>query len=518
MATSIRIISAFVRPGRSAQTRVAGPPFGFWHGPTRWGLKYRTSRSRIIGLVATAALAIAVLPSAVLAHEGQGGSVGAAVVAIVDSGINPYHVEFRDDSPRAQQHPSTYLPGFPADAEALHLTLDAASYEEAVNADCEVWGGVEKGKLYWFPGTRIVGGISFVSHTPSCQNGHVISSLVLDADGHGTMSASRAAASTYGACPTCLVVAVQYPMSIPIVLPTGTDQPARDAITWTADQHNWIDVQSNSWGPYLPVWDPARATGLMGANPEFVEDVEKVSATQPAFWASGNGAAFRNGAAGHPTPLLPHATPSAILVGGHDSGYVNTWPGFPPHLVSDSCDSWAARGASLDASGDRVGGGTSAATPFVAGGAAQILSEARQLLGDVTTGQDASGPEAIVAKGDPGGIRTGPLADGRLTRAEWQRVLYATATARPEAQFEDGPPCGDSSTPYNETPVRWSDVPDGYPEFLHIGYGAVDRPALALASDVLAGVAPPPDRATTDTYFTAHHTVGDVTHQVYVLP
>src|SRR5688572_21978962 len=59
-----------------------------------------------------------------------------AVVSLVDTGINPYHLSFRDPSPRANKHPSTYIPGYPKDAEALHVTFDAVNYAAAVAADC----------------------------------------------------------------------------------------------------------------------------------------------------------------------------------------------------------------------------------------------------------------------------------------------------------------------------------------------------------------------------------------------
>ena len=469
-------------------------------------------------LAATAlfAVLVATLLPAAAAGAQEAVPTGQAVVALIDTGINPYHIEFRDDSALAQQHPSTYLDGYPADVEALPLTLNAASYEEALAADCALWASVERGKLYWIPGTKIVGAASFQNADATCTNGELEGEThILDNGGHGTMTASRAAAPTYGACPTCRVVAIEYTGSVNLVGPAGSEDGPIEAISLAAEHADWIDLQSNSWGPIVPVYDPTGAGGLLGANPRFISEVERVSAAQPAFWASGNGAAFRGGVLGHPTFLTPHATPSAIMVGGHDSGYMQTWPGFPPHLVSDSCSSWAAHHDSIDESGDSVGGGTSGATPFVAGSAAQILAEARTLLGDTGTGQSGEG---VLAQGTPTGITSGPLADGVLTREEWQRVLYTTATRRPAAQFEDGPPCGVLGAPYNEVPVKWTDVPDQFPEYLNIGYGAVDGPAVELAGQVLRGEAALPTRTQTDQYFAAHHAVGDVTHQVYTAP
>jgi hypothetical protein len=419
------------------------------------------------------------------------------VVALVYTGINPYHVEFRDDSARAFAHPSTYLPGYPEDAQALELTLDAESYREAVREDCETWQAVEAGEVYWIPGTRIVGAVSFQTFgSPDrCDDARI-----LDADGHGTMVASRAAASTYGACPECLIVSVQA--------------LSGDAVEWAGQQASWIDVQSNSWGPF-PGWEPTGfGSGLVG-NPEFAEQVETAAQTHPVFFASGNGIMAFAGVVGNPAYTQVELSPSVIAVGGHDSGYVQTWPTFPSHVVSDACDSWAAFEDSLDESAEDAGGGTSAASPFVAGGAVQILLEARALLGEDRTGVR----DGVAAQGTPpADLTDGPLADGVFTSDEWREVLFKTATRRPEAQFEDGPRC---ELPgwhvYSATPVQWTEVPDEFPEYVQIGYGAVDRPAVDLAGQVLRGEAPLPDRSETDAFFELGHEVRSTMHQVYRL-
>jgi hypothetical protein len=439
-----------------------------------------------------------------------------AVIGFIDTGINPYHTTFRDTSDRAQQHPSTYIEGYPEDAVALHLTLDAEEYRAAVVADCErIWKQVKPGQLYWFPGTKIIGATSTnPAGNVQCGAEGPTGQVILDTNGHGTMVASRGASNEYGACPDCLVVAIQFPGSVNLINPGASNAPTLAAIRWTAANADWIDAQSNSWGPIVPGWEPTGQAGLLTAGPALVRAVEEVSQAHLAFWASGNGAAFRGGVLGHPTLLTPHFTPSAITVGGHDSGQVNVWPGFPPHLVSDSCSSWAARINTLDESRENQGGGTSAATPFVAGGAGEILRQARVLLGDDRTGvrTDADGTQ-IVAEGDPGAIDSGPLADGVLTMEEWKRLTYVTATPRPVRQHEDGPPCGPG--PYGPTPILWKDVPDEYPEFLHIGYGAVDGPAVELAGKVLRGEAAAPARDRTDQYFALDHEVREATHPVW---
>jgi hypothetical protein len=432
-----------------------------------------------------------------------------AVVSVIDTGINPYHLTFRDDSARARKHPSTYIPGFPKDAVALRLSLNEKDYPAAVKRDCKrVWSKVETGKLYWVPGTKIVGAISFEEQdNVDCSNLDLeqtfgFSGRILDRNGHGTMTASRAASIEYGGCPDCLLVAVQ-----------GFNN---DAVAWAADHAGWIDAQSNSWGPFVPAWTPTAALALLWNDPEFVETVESAARKHLSFWASGNGALTRGGVLGHPTTIDPRMTPSVVMVGGHDSGYVTTWHDAPPHVVSDICNCWAAYRNKIEESDDTVGSGTSSATPFAAGGAARILLEARRILRDNDTGVN----KGIVAKGPKALVADGPLADGNFTLEEWKRLVFETATPRPEGQREDGPPCGpvEGLLIYSATPVKWTDVPDDFPEYLSIGYGAVDGPGIKLAKAVLAGQKKAPDRSATDEFFAAEGQVRQALHEVWTGP
>lgn len=427
------------------------------------------------------------------------------VIALVDTGINPYHVAFRDGSDRAQRHPSTYLEGYPAHAQRLKLTLDAASYEDAVAADCETWQGLEEGQLYWIPGTKIVGAVAVLAPGEGYAPDACPDSLILDGNSHGTMTASRAAAGDwYGACETCRVVAVQ-----------GLND---EAVVWTAENAGWIDAQSNSWGP-LPLWEPTgvveESTGIAG-SPDFARNVEWSAQQHPTFFATGNGIMAFAGVVGNPTWTQSELTPSVIGVGGHDSGYVNTWPDAPPHVISDSCESWAAHSDSLDAAEEDVGGGTSAASPYAAGQSVRYVIEARAILGDPGTGVR----DGVVAEGTPpADVTEGPLADGVFTADEWREVLMKTATERPQRQDEDGPVCEAPGWHiYSATPVRWTDVPDGYPEYHLIGYGAVDDPAFEATLAVLRGEQPMPDRSETDAFFEADDALRSAVHEVYTTP
>lgn len=428
-----------------------------------------------------------------------------AVVSFIDTGINVYHESFRDDSPEAFLHPSLYIEGYPADAAALNVTLNATTYWAAVKKDCEsVWSKIEAGKLYWVPGTKIIGAISFGTRTANCSPARPTPAGILDTGSHGTMVSSRGASTQYGGCHECKIVFIQgfTPMSV----------------KWAGDQANWIDSQSNSWGPFLPLIAPDAAGGGVFVNsPSLVRTIEAAAKRHLAFWASGNGALTRLGVLGHPTIIDPRMAPSIVMVGGHDSGYMNTWPDFPPHVVSDSCDSWAAYQDNLTRSGDRVGGGTSGATPFAAGVATDLLLQARILLNDTLTGVR----DGVVAKGTkPASIASGPLSDGQLTLAEWKTLVFKTATARPKRQYEDGAVCSATEgnplgALYASTPVQWKDVPAEYPEFFQLGYGAVDNESRVLAYAVLGGTKPLPDRMRTDAYFAADAAVRGTLHTVY---
>lgn len=125
--------------------------------------------------------------------------------------------------------------------------------------------------------------------------------------------------------------------------------------------------------------------------------------------------------------------------------------------------------------------------------------------------------DGVVAEGEPGVVADGPLADGVFTLEEWREVTLKTASSRPQRQEEDGSVCDlvAGLVLYSSTPVRWEDVPEGYPEFLHIGYGAVDAQSLALAGRVLRGEEALPDRSRTDTYFSVDRPVRETLHGVF---
>lgn len=424
------------------------------------------------------------------------------VIALIDTGINPYHPAFRDRT-RAGQHPSEYIPNYPDFIQPLNLTLDAPTMQAALEADAAVWASVKPNTVYWVPGTRIVGWVSFSAGGTRCDgsfpdvppaNGVLTGCterLLLDDHGHGTMTASRAAGEGTSLAPDARIVAIEG---------LGTR-----GVSFAADL-GWVDVQSNSWGSLLPGVGNRRV-------------IEAAASKHLVMFASGNGTAF-SGAA--PTPTQTHSTRAkgALQVGAHDNGYVSPWSDAPAHLVADGYGGPIAPNDSLEpVSESALACCTSAAAPYAAGAAAAILQHARQLLGDLTPGlvEDPEGGSPIAASGTPvpGSVL---LEDGVFTLEEWKQLLLWTAEERPlEGQhdgwrnFLAGPSMperlehGPGENPYCllcvTAPVPWSTIPAAVPAYLSIGYGAANERSVALAKAVLDGDLPLTPRPEVDAFF-----------------
>lgn len=455
------------------------------------------------------------------AHDQHlGGSLAAphVVIAHIDTGINPYHVAFRSPSAFAYLHPSTFIPGYPKDAKPLNLTLDAPDYETALKADEKAWSAVKAGKLYYVPGTRIIGAISFgdggrlcpvVPVPPANQLDPLQSGCkehkILDDFGHGTMTASRMAGSQHSLNPQGYIVSIE-----------GDPIPAVDFIA----KSGWIDVVSNSWGELLP-----------SAAASSTQRAVSAAANHALFlFASGNGLGFLNGVVGQPTQIIPTGTPNVILVGAHDNGYLTTWHGFPTQVIADGYGGWrAARASMVEWGPSPEACCTSTSAPYASGGAAAILLQARSILGDSQSGLRGSGDAAIFAEGKAGLVSEGPLKDGRFTMWELKQVLEATADARPPVTGKDSddglvnwaarpgtlpqdPWPGDN--PYCvacfTSPVPLSQIPRGVPLVENVGYGAITAQSVQLAKDVLSGREAMPQRPLEDQYFALDHQVRQI--------
>lgn len=424
------------------------------------------------------------------------------VTALIDTGINPYHVTFRDGSRLAQMHPASYIPGYPANALPLRLSLGAPTLADALRRDAPVWRKVQPGVLYYVPGTRIVGLISLSAGGVRCgqpdffpanQVGPCEERTLLDDHGHGTMTASRATAGTHSLGSQSRLVMIE-----------GIDA---GSVRWAADQ-GWIDVQSNSWAEILP----HPATQLFSdVNAAFKHAARR----HLVFAASGNGIGGFFGLAPHNTYTLSTAAPGVILVGAHDNGRMALWSGAPAYVVTDGYGGWmAAHDSKTRFAPDSVACCTSAASPYAAGGAARVILAARRILGSSQVGVR----NGIVARGLRGLVAKGPLADGVLTLTEVRQLLLRTAESPPRRGRDDGlaqwtgdPRApdqanrGPGANPYcngcQTLPLAWTTIPSDVPSYLLVGYGAVNERSTDLAIRVLAGRASTPARPDEDAFF-----------------
>lgn len=431
------------------------------------------------------------------------------VIAHIDTGINPYHEEFRDTTPLAYAHPSTYIPGYPATTPALQLSLGEATWQEAFDKDKATWEAMRRlprGTMYWIPGTRIVAAISMggggtfcpvvsgVAPAPNIVNAaSCVDYPILDDHGHGTMTASRMAGATTSQCPTCRIVSIEG-------LGVGS-------VTWAADQ-GWIDIQSNSWGNLVP--DPVASA----VSPRNRAALEAAAQKSLVVFASGNGAGFIFGFTTWPTQLQANLVEGALWVGAHDNGRVTAWSGAPAHLVADGYGGLAATKNSLTgAEANPFSCCTSAAAPYAAGVAANALTHARNLLGDTATG--VRGTDIARGTPVPGSV---PLEDGVLTLDELRSLVQRTAEPRPAEGEHDGAlnwtggpaapnplPYGPAENPYcvgcTTMPVQWTELPESVPAYPLVGYGASNERSATLARAVLTGDAFAPNRTDVDAFF-----------------
>ena len=405
------------------------------------------------------------------------------VIAFVDTGINPYHQDFR--APEFVHHPSKYVQGYPRAAENLSLSLttaDAKCYEAARKADDRKWTQLEPSKLSWIPGTRIIGGISFDAGQTDGTPEHP-ERVLLDDQGHGSGVASVAAGRFYGSNPKALIVMVE-----------GL---GADSLEWASSQ-KWIDIVSNSWGN--------RANLPLG-NPGMTRDATRRG--QSIVFSAGNGATNTNSSTVFPsdgpvedpckckTPdsdismTDPWSGPSwQITIGAASpiNGQAHWWHSYPVD-VSSFGSKWRAAsafGVKINSKSDeetRDFGGTSCAAPITSGVLSSIIEKARYVLHDTTGGQR---PKQVVAQAS-GKVKLpakGPLKDGKLTRLEAEDMVMKTAfpvEADPEKLTWD-----------------YAVRPTGPNYFMYQGYGVIDRKAKELALDVLMGKKPLPDRAEVD--------------------
>lgn len=398
------------------------------------------------------------------------------VVGVADSGINPYHLEFSAQTypdpdvlaltENFTRHPSEYIPGYPADAPSLDITLGEGYFPEQ---DAAIWNGndtVEPGRMYWIPGTKIVGAVDAGGSTGVTSGDDL--HPILDDNGHGTGSASVSTGNRYGYCPTCLLVVVE-----------ALDESVVAALPW-------VDISSNSFGyvggvPLGLVGDPAATKAAAERG-------------QTTLFAAGNGVgnAFD-------VPVSTYGSDQTgpdwnVTVGAlrRDNQRAIVGDGIPVH-VSSWGDGNLPSACRTGEVGQCAFGGTSAATPYTAGVFGTVLTKVREAVGDGRAGQKAA---QVVAKGLPVDAST-YLADGALTRAELREAVLKTA--QPLNTDNEASPF-----PYPVTAPYTGDT-----NVLFEGYGAATPSSAARAVDVLLGDAQMPERPFEDDFFALDRSIRD---------
>ena len=411
------------------------------------------------------------------------------IVAINDSGINPYHLEFSAQTypdpdvlaltNNFTRHPSEYIAGYPADAQAINMTIGQGYFPAR---DANLWSlksatnptGLEHGKLYWIPGTKIIGATQ--PGELSCSNCTAGSHVILDDDGHGSGSASVSTGNRYGYCSTCL-----------LFVEKGLNEAP-------AASYSWIDIQSNSWGPLANV-PLDLALQLAGSDPGAVTR-QAVERGQTVLFASGNGAANAFDA-----PISTYGTSNTgpdwnISVGAirRDNQRSIVGDGTPVHISAwgDGNLPSACRTGSVS---QCAFGGTSAATPYTAGIFGTVLTTIRRNIGDGAVGQR---PNQVIAQGFP--VAGSPyLNDGTLTRSELREAILKTAFPLNQDNAVSIP-----VFPFPLTAPYQGDI-----NVLFEGYGAATPNGAKRAIDVLLGKMPLPVREAEDRFFEIDRQIRD---------
>ncbi len=307
------------------------------------------------------------------------------VVGVPDSGFNVYHEMYR--RPHLTEHPCTYVRDYPCDVPALNLSLNAATFEQALELDRPIWESIEPGDHYWIPGTNIIGAICHQPYAGSTasQTGTAPEQdycILDDTSMHGTGVSS----SVLSENPEALLVVVEGNSG-------GAD--------YLTDGNLPIDVVNFSWGAAVPL------AGLYITQENF----------GPFYVAaSGNEGAF---------PVVLDSTkshPSVITVGGAD-GRTQTEPGYSSwktaDFVSEYCR-WTADTQTKHGIRESYCG-TSFAAPTFAGALSKIILELRK----------ASGYDGTIVNG---------MVDPILGISKWdvRDALNATATYQKTGPFKAG--------------------------------------------------------------------------------
>lgn len=458
--------------------------------------------TRLVSLLAAAAVCAPALVagSPATAAAGRPGD-DAVVIAVIDSGFSPYHLDFRasrmpqaatrgkaDDLP-LDRAPHTWLKGFPKPSafdgyEALRLTLPSdpgADMAALQKGDAGEWGSISRSvpggiDYRWIPGTKVIGALSFAGTTPKVYG--------TGGAEHGMGTSSVSTGAIHGTCPECLLVFIQ----------ASAAADYEQALSWAMEQP-WIDAISNSYGISSSI--VARDRVYNGSDTQLMRKATERG--QTIFFSAGNGV-NNDFITPNPTLLSSQEGPDWIVtVGATDPADVDYSGSGKPADVAGIGTLYPSSYGSTTTSNGGTFGGTSNATPTIAGTYGRALWLTRQALRGPSRGQAAG----VIATG--GGVACGAarraceLADGRLTRAELQDRLFLGA--KPTT----GGFAGRRTVPTLGTPIPFVTLPPvADTRFASEGYGTyrarLDGTAKWLAEfngrfwDVLRGAKAAPAR------------------------
>ncbi len=319
-----------------------------------------------------------------------------AVVAVLDSGINPYHDYYYVGSPLyPTEHPSAVtqdvLDAFGVKPENVVTLTRTGNLAIDLEADAAFWARVTRGETYHFRGTHIIarsfaGSADVVLRPDTSKSAHGVgtSASVLAANPDAVLlfveqgSALGSAASHAFAFehPAIDVVSTSYGVSIPN---TGFPLPEYRAFSSTYEgvvTHGKLHFSSGGNGPGMA---PLRA----GAGP---------------WWSIGV------------SGLEEDSSEGDTLLSGNFSDFVSDFTQTVPYCMD--CESGLSRVR-----------GTSFSTPRAAGVASAVIQEARRLRGHAGGITEVNGGPAMVAGAG------NPITNWQVRRALEEAAWIPDSTA-----------------------------------------------------------------------------------------